>query len=118
MNCILKILYLILVLFIIYDVFGNFLKVHANTYANIKNKENELKDSNYFKYLFYSRTYPIWVALKQWRVIYPILLFVLPLIFVYFLGEQEVSQLNSFVKDNLVLFILPLALIVYFENKK
>ena len=109
---------MILVVCIIYDVFGNFLKVHANTYANIKNKENELKDSNYFKYLLYSRTYPVWIALKQWRVTYPILLFVLPLIFVYFLGEQEVSQLNSFVKDNLVFFILPLGLIAYLKNKK
>lgn len=107
-----------MVLCIIYDVFGNFLKVHANTYANIKNKENVMKDSNYPKYLFYSRAYPVWVALKQWKVMYPILLFVLPSIFIYFLGNQEVSQLNSFVKDNIVFFILPLGLIAYLKNKK
>ena len=116
--CILKVLYLILVLCIIYDVFGNFFRVWEKTRIEIKNTENNLKENNYIKYLLYSLGYPLFTALKQWRVMYPIVLFVFPPLFVYLLGQNEVFSINSFIKENIFWFMLVFAFIAYVQNKK
>lgn len=115
---IISILYLIIILFIIYDVFGNFFKVYIKTYMDIRKCKGDLKDKNYIKYILYSRFYPLFIGLKQRKVIYPIILFILPYFFVSFFGQERISFINLLIEKHLVLFILPLVLIAYFQNRK
>lgn len=102
---------------IFYDVFKNFLKVYITVYTSTREIKTEMKNSNYFKYIIYSRFYPTWKALKQWRVSYPIVLFVIPPTFTFILGQSQISSLNLFIVSNIYFFVLPLALFAYLQIK-